>query len=109
MFARIYKFLEGLSPSTLVALLTGLTFIIGYFDYLAGTDTTFSALYLFPIGIAAWFSRRLVAYALAILSSILWLTGDVAAGAHYSTIVVTLLELAARFAIFFLATQPISS
>ena len=108
MFARIYKFLEGLSPSTLVALLTGLTFAIGYCDYLAGTDTTFSAIYLFPIGTAAWFLKRPIAYALAILSSILWLTGDVAAGAHYSSIVVPLWNLAARFAIFVFTTQLVS-
>jgi signal transduction histidine kinase len=107
MFARIYKFLDGLSPSMLVALLTGVTFVIGYFDYLAGTDTTFSAIYLLPIGIAAWFLKRWTAYALAILSSILWLSGDVAAGAQYASIVIPLWNLAARFAIFIFATQLI--
>src|SRR5882672_9227382 len=108
MFARIYKFLDGLSPSMLVGLLTGVTVSIGYFDYLAGTDTTFSAIYLFPIGIAAWFSKRWAAYALAILSSILWLSGDVAAGARYASIVIPLWNLAARFAIFIFAAELIS-
>ena len=91
----------------LVALLTGVTFLIGYFDYLAGTDTTFSAIYLFPIGIAAWFSKRKTAYALAILSSVLWLSGDVAAGARYTSIVIPLWNLAARFAIFIFVTELI--
>ena len=50
MFVRIYKFLERLSPSTLTTLLAAFTLVIGYFDYLAGTDATFSAIYLFPIG-----------------------------------------------------------
>jgi signal transduction histidine kinase len=108
MFGRTYKFLEALSPSTLVALLAGFTLAIGYFDYLAGTDTTFSAIYLFPIGIAAWFLKRPVAYALAVLSSILWMTGDVAAGAHYASIVVPLWNLGARFAIFVFTAQLIS-
>jgi signal transduction histidine kinase len=108
MFARIYKFLERRSPPTLVALLTGFTFIIGYFHYLAGADTTFSAIYLFPIGIAAWFLKRPIAYALAILSSILWVTGDLAAGAHYTSIMIPLWNLAARFATFVFVTQLIS-
>jgi signal transduction histidine kinase len=108
MFARIYKFLETLSPTTLIVLLTGVSLVIGYFDYLAGTDTTFSAIYLFPIGIAAWFLKRRIAYILAILSSILWVTGDIAAGAHYTSIVIPLWNLAARFAIFVFATQLIS-
>src|ERR1700676_3429649 len=108
MFARIYKFLERLSPSTLVALLTGVTFGIGYFHYLAGTDTSFSAIYLLPIGTAAWFLKRPIAYALAILSSFLWVTGDVAAGAHYTSIMIPLWNLAARFATFVFVTQLIS-
>ena len=89
------------------ALLTGGTFVTGYFDYLAGPDTTFSAIYLFPIGIAAWFFKRRVAYALAILSSIFALTGDIAAGAHYSSVLIPLWNLAARLAIFVFATELI--
>ncbi len=108
MFARIYRFLERFSPSTLFALLAGITLVIGYFDYLAGTDTTFSAVYLFPIGIAAWFLKRWAPYVLAILSSILWVTGDIAAGAHYASIAIPLWNLGARFAIFVFTTQLIS-
>ena len=108
MFARIYRFLETRSSSTLIALLTGVTFVIGYFHYLAGTDTTFSAIFLLPIGIAAWFSKRPIAYALAVLSSILWVIDDAAAGAHYTSIMIPLWNLAARFATFIFVTQLIS-
>jgi len=100
MFAKGLKFLEALSPTMLLAALTGLTCVIGYFDYLAGTDTTFSAIYLFPVGIAAWFLGPMVAYGLAILSSVLWVGGDVLAGAHYSSTAVPLWNLAIRFAVF---------
>src|SRR3954462_15407466 len=108
MFARIYRFLGSFSPLALFALSTGVTLIIGYLDYLAGPDTTFSAIYLFPIGIAAWFLNRRAAYVLAILSSILWLTGDIAAGARYASIVIPLWNLAARLAIFVVTTELIS-
>jgi hypothetical protein len=43
-----------------------LALVIGYFDYIAGTDTTFSAIYLFPIALAAWFVNLPAAYALSI-------------------------------------------
>jgi hypothetical protein len=71
MFARALTFLNSLSASVLTVSLVGLTLVVGYFDYLAGTDTTFSAIYLFPIGAAAWFLGRPIVYALAVLSSIL--------------------------------------
>jgi signal transduction histidine kinase len=108
MLASALKFLKTLSPSALFAALVGLTLVIGYFDYIVGTDTTFSAIYLFPIGAAAWFLNRPAAYALAVLSSILWVSGDVGAGAHYANLWIPLWNLAARFAIFVFAVQLIS-
>ena len=100
MFARARHFLERLSPAMLMPLLLGATLAVGYVDYLTGTDTTFSGVYLFPIAAAAWFIGRLPAYALAVMSSILWVTGDIAAGAHYSTLIVPLWNLVLRFAVF---------
>jgi signal transduction histidine kinase len=108
MFARVLKFLEELSPVALFTLLAGLTFLVGYLDYISGTDTTFSAIYLFPIGAAAWFINRPAGYALAILSSILWVSGDVVAGARYSSVWIPLWNVAARFAIFVFAAELIA-
>src|SRR6476646_3069695 len=100
MLPAVLKWLKGLSPPILIAGLTALTLVIGYFDYIAGTDTTFSAIYLFPIAAAAWFVSLPAAYALSILSSLLWVSGDIEAGAHYTTVFVPLWNVAARFAIF---------
>jgi len=109
MFARALFFLNSLSPSVLRASLVGLALVIGYFDYLAGTDTTFSAIYLFPIAAAAWLLGRPTAFGLAILSSILWVTGDVEAGARYTSLVIPLWNVAARLAIFLFAAQLIGA
>jgi signal transduction histidine kinase len=100
MLATVLKSLKAVSPPVLVTVLTAVTLVIGYFDYLAGTDTTFSAIYLFPIAAAAWFVNLPAAYALSILSSLLWVSGDIEAGAHYTSVFVPLWNLAARLAIF---------
>ena len=100
MFARALKFLETLPRATLLLLLTLLTCLIGLADYLTGTDTTFSGLYLFPIWIAAWFLGRRVAYGFAILSSVFWVGGDVLAGAYYSSILIPVWNVTSRFVVF---------
>src|SRR5690348_405981 len=109
MFAKALKFLQTLSCPVLFAALVGLTFLIGYFDYRAGTDATFSAFYLFPIAAAAWFLSLRVAYVVAILSSVLWVSGDIGAGAHYASLWIPLWNLAARFAVFVFAGHLIAA
>jgi len=49
------------------------------------------------------------AYALSILSSLLWVSGDIEAGAHYSTVFVPLWNLAARFAIFVFGANMVAA
>lgn len=108
MFGLLLKLLKIPKPPVLFAILAALTVLIGYFDYISGTDTTFSAIYLFPIGAAAWFLNPTSAAALAVLSSILWVSGDIEAGAQYTSVWVPTWNLAARFAIFICAVQLIS-
>jgi signal transduction histidine kinase len=105
----MFKFLQSLSPPVLLTTLTGLTLVIGYFDYRAGTDTTFTAIYLFPIGAAAWFFDRRTASVLAAVSSILSVSGDMEAGAHYASLWIPLWNIAARFAVFVFAAHLIGA
>lgn len=100
MFARALKFLETLAPARLLLFLALLTSLIGLADYLTGTDTTFSGLYLLPICVAAWFLGRRVAYGFAVLSSVFWVGGDVLAGAYYSSILIPVWNVASRFVVF---------
>lgn len=59
--------------------------VVGTVDYLTGVEITFSVFYLVPIGMAAWFVGYGFAVALSVLSVIVWLGGDIAAGANYSS------------------------
>ena len=60
--------------------------VVGAVDYLTGFNLSFAVFYLLDIGFAAWLIGRSFAFAVAALSIIIWITGDWAAGAHYSTI-----------------------
>ncbi len=63
---------------------TGIVLVVGVADYLTGFEISFSVFYLVAVSIAAWFVGRGVAVALSVLSVIVWLSGDYAAGARYS-------------------------
>ena len=109
MVEKVLKSLNAVPRPVLMTLFTALALLVGYFDYLAGTDTTFSAIYLFPIALAAWFVSLPAAYGLSILSSLLWVSGDVEAGAHYTSVFVPLWNLAARLAIFLFGAHLVAA
>jgi signal transduction histidine kinase len=102
------SFLEKLSPAALFALLFAFTTVTGFVDYLAGVDTTFSGIYLFPISVAAWYQGRAVAVGFCFLSSFYWVGGDMLAGAHYSTIWIPIWNTTVRFAVFFFAAHLVA-
>ncbi len=108
MFARALTFLNSCSPAFLTAALLALISFVGLIDYYTGADATFSALYLFPIGMAAWFINRPVAYVFAIISASMMVGGDIAAGAHYSTVFIPIWNLVIRFAVFTVALNLIA-
>jgi len=81
---RLLEKLERLSRPTLIAAGLGLLLLIGVVDYLAGFEMLFSVFYLLEVGLAAWFVGRGFGLIMSVLSAIVWIGGDVAAGAHYS-------------------------
>src|SRR6266849_7869148 len=91
MHVRMVRFLEKLEHSSRTFLITaGLVVLalIGFVDYLTGFEMLFSVFYLLEVGLAAWFVGRGFGLLMSVLSVIVWIGGDVAAGAHYSNLVV---------------------
>lgn len=85
------RVLDKLERTSRVALvLAGLVVLalIGLIDYLTGFELLFSVFYLLEVGLAAWFVGRGFGLLMSVLSVIVWIGGDVAAGAHYSNLVV---------------------
>jgi signal transduction histidine kinase len=77
--------LERCSRTTLVLAGVAILAVIGAIDYLTGYELLFSVFYLLDVGLAAWFVGRGFGLLMSVLSAIVWIGGDLAAGASYSS------------------------
>ena len=87
MISLLEKLERTSRPALIVAGLAVLG-LIGVIDYLTGFELLFSVFYLLEVGLAAWFVGKGFGLLMSVLSVIVWIGGDVAAGAHYSNFVV---------------------
>jgi signal transduction histidine kinase len=77
------KKLEQLPKSFLVAAGLGLLLLIGLVDYVTGFLVVFSVFYLVDAGLAAWYVSRNFGIVISVLSGVVWIGGDLAAGATF--------------------------
>jgi signal transduction histidine kinase len=63
----------------------GFLALVGEIDYWTGFEIYFSVFYLLGIGLATWFVGKRYGLCLSVLSVVVWILGDLAAGAHYSS------------------------
>ena len=99
------RLLEKLEQSSRTALvLAGLLVLslIGVIDYLTGFELLFSVFYLLEVALAAWFVGRGFGLLMSVLSVIVWIGGDKAAGAHYSNLVVPVWNAAILMVFYFI-------
>jgi signal transduction histidine kinase len=85
---RLLDKLEQSSRTSLVLAGLAVLAFIGVIDYLTGFELFFSVFYLLEVGLAAWFVGAGFGILMSVLSVIVWIGGDFAAGAHYSNLVV---------------------
>ena len=81
---RVIELLERRSRRFLILASLGVLVVIGIIDYVAGFEMQFSVFYLLGVGLAAWFVGKRLGLALSVLSVLVWIGGDLAAGARYS-------------------------
>lgn len=77
--------LEASSRRSLVVAAISVLVLIGVVDYLTGFEILFAVFYLLEVALAAWFIGRGFGLVMSILSVIVWIGGDLAAGARYSS------------------------
>ena len=77
--------LEQRSKPALLLMGTVFLALVGTVDYATGYEVSFSVFYLLGVGLAAWFVGRSFGIWMSVLSVAVWLVGDVASGAKYST------------------------
>jgi signal transduction histidine kinase len=59
--------------------------IVGIADYVTGFERSLLVFYLLPVSLAAWFVSWRFAVIICLLSVAVWIAGDIAAGAVYSS------------------------
>jgi signal transduction histidine kinase len=83
--------------------------IVGTVDYIAPDTVQFSAFYLVPVGMAAWFVGARFAVAVSLLCVMLWMAGDVLAGARYTNLAVPLWNGAIGLLVYFVVVWTLVS
>jgi len=83
--------------------------LIGIIDYLTGFEILFSAFYLLEVGLATWFVDRRFGVIMSILSVLVWIGGDMAAGAHYSRPFVPIWNAMILLVLYFIIVWLLSS
>ena len=73
------------SRQSTVAISTALVCVIGAADYLSGWQSSWSAVYVYPIALTAWYVGVPWAYALSLFSVLLFTAGDLATGFPFDT------------------------
>jgi signal transduction histidine kinase len=107
--ARLFDRLERSSRSSLV--LAGLVVLalIGIVDYLTGYEMFFSVFYLLEVSLAAWYVGRGVGLIMSVLSVVVWIGGDLAAGARYSSELVPIWNAVILMAFYFIVVWLLTS
>ena len=81
---RLLERLERCSQPFLVLAGLAVLVVIGIIDYLTGFEVLFSVFYLLEVALAAWFVGKGFGLLMSVLSVLVWIGGDLAAGARYS-------------------------
>src|ERR1035441_2814716 len=81
---RWLQILERRSKPFLMVAGLAVLVLIGIVDYLTGFEMLFSVFYLLEVALAAWFVGKGFGLLMSVLSVLVWIGGDVAAGARYS-------------------------
>ena len=91
--------------------ITGLILIglIGFFDYLTGYEISFSLFYLIPISLLGWFAGRPFGIAAAVVSALVWLFAEMAAGQQYSHPMIRIWNSTIRLGFFVIVTFLLST
>jgi signal transduction histidine kinase len=82
---QLIRNLERRSRAFFVLTCLGCLIAVGVVDYLTGFEIFFSVFYLLGVGLGTWQVGKSFGVLMSLLSVAVWITGDLAAGARYSS------------------------
>jgi signal transduction histidine kinase len=101
--------LEQRPRSNIVFVSVGLLVLIGIVDYITGFEILFSVFYLVAVGLAAWYVGRGFGLVMSFLSVVVWIGGDLAAGAHYRSPFIPIWNALILMAFYFIVVWLVTS
>ena len=101
--------LEQRSHLFLILAGLGILLVIGIVDYLTGSEMQFSVFYLLGVGLGAWFVGRAFGLLMSVLSVLVWIGGDLAAGARYPNPLIPAWNALILLAFYFIVVWLLSS
>ena len=100
---------SSLSQPVAIILSLALVGVIGVVDYVTGFMIFFSAFYLLPVGVAAWYVGSVAGVLISVLSVGVWLAGDFAAGVKYPSILVPIWTGAIGLIVYFVVVGTLTN
>jgi diguanylate cyclase (GGDEF)-like protein len=100
----IIEHIRDLPQTFLVAVALLITIFVGVLNRLMGPELSSSILYLIPISMVTWFTKRWLGILLSVLSALNWLITDAASGIVFSSSTVPYWNGLARFGSFLIFT-----
>src|SRR5579859_7165874 len=100
---------SSLSKPVAIVLSLGLVGVIGVVDYVTGFMIVFSAFYLLPVGVAAWYVGSVAGILISVLSVGVWLAGDFAAGVKYPSMLVPIWNGAIGLIVYFVVVGTLTN
>jgi diguanylate cyclase (GGDEF)-like protein len=94
------RVLTRLSRGPVVAVASCGVGCVGVVDYLTGYEVSIAEFYLAPVALAAWYGGWRASIAIAALSCICWIFGDILAGLSYERPAVLIWNTIVRFGFF---------
>jgi signal transduction histidine kinase len=94
----------GLMLATLSSII-----LVGVIDYLTGYEISLSIFYLPPIAAAAWYIGRRFAWGVSALSVVIWLMGDLAAGATYPNRFVAIWNVVIALVVYIVVVEALAN
>lgn len=101
-------FLENRSKPIITIFGLALVLVLGYLNFLVGSQISFSIFYLVPVFLLSWYVSRNAGVVISMVASLSWLAADLASAGTYPYRVVPYWNAAVLF-VFFLVTTVILS
>ena len=97
----IIEYASSLPKAFLTAIAFVIVLLVGVLTRLTGPELSSSILYLIPISLVTWFTKRWVGVAMSIVSTLTWFIADATSGATFSHSSLPYWNGIARFGSFF--------